>query len=81
VFSLLVLHRGNAQHATISPCLTAKNHMAAGIAVAVVVIVVVRFMAVWKLAPVKGDPTELYDPSDIPSRTFSKRCVTLAVTA
>jgi len=41
------LHRGNAQHATISlPIWAAKNHMAAGLAVAVVVIVVVRFMAV-----------------------------------
>ena len=72
MFSLLVLHRGNAQHATISSCFTTKDHMAAGIAVAVVSIVVVRFMAVWKLAPAKGDPTELYDRSDISSRTFSK---------
>jgi hypothetical protein len=39
-------HRENAQHATISPCfITANNHIAAGMAVAVVLVVVVRFMA------------------------------------
>lgn len=38
------LHRGNAQHATISLLCATKDHMAAGLAVAVVV-VVERFMA------------------------------------
>jgi len=41
-------HRGNAQHAAISPCLAINDHMATGFAVAVVVVlVVVRFMAVF----------------------------------
>jgi len=41
--SIFGLHRGNAQHATISPAM-AIDHMAAGFAVAVVSVVVERFI-------------------------------------
>ena len=54
------LHRGNAQHATISLLCATNDHMAAGFAVAVVCIVVERFMAkILLVGPAKGTTQEL----------------------